>query len=166
MKRTFALLLCVLLIAVGAFTVSAETTAASTTQEGEGTEIVTEIYYEIVRKDPSPYPQGTALGMLILGGMLILAAVVLLCIFLFAFPRWGLMKNKPIRAGKGEEEKNDTLTDEVPTVQETEEIPLVAEEGEDTQSATTEDPIITELLNTNSSVEEEKVNTVKLEDLF
>ncbi len=146
MKRILSLLLCMLFIAVGAFSVSAETTAVPTTQEGEEAETVTEIYYEIVTKEPSPYPQGAALNLLITGGILILLGVALLCIFLFGFPRWGLLKNKPMSVKKKE---NETL-----------------EADEDTQPTASEDPAVTESSDSISPDEEEKNNAVKLEDLF
>ncbi len=154
MKQCIAWLLCILLVTAGALSVSAETTtAAPTTQEVVETEIVT--YYEIVQKDPTPYPQGAALGMLILGGSLVLVAVALLCIFLFAFPRWGLVKNKPVKNGKAE-------SDELCAPEE----PLVAETEEVTPSDEDKEPADAESADDAEPAKAEEETAVKLEELF
>ena len=171
MKRAIALLLCILLVFVGALSVSAEpeTTAATTVQddadEGETYE------YEVISKERSPYPRGAAMGMLLLGGVMILVAIFLLCIFLFAFPRWGLMKTVPSK-------KNETPADEEATITETpaEEVPLVqeaAEEMTDPSGSVIDTPFIAELLEEvaeetaeEETVETQEQTTVKLEDLF
>ena len=107
MKRCMALLLCVWLFAAGAFAVTAEsTTVGDVTQ----TEIVTQttIYYEeveveVLEKVQSPFPGGMSLALIIVGGMFVLVAIALLCVFLFAFPRWGLVKLEKTKAEENEE---------------------------------------------------------------
>ena len=97
MKQWIALLSCVWLLAMGAFSVSADSTTASWGDVTQ-TEIVTQttVFYEkveveVLEKVSSPYPSGTALVCIIVGGFFVLLAIALLCVYLFAFPRWGLM---------------------------------------------------------------------------
>ncbi len=100
MKRCMALLLCVWLLMMGALGVSADSTTATVGGDVTETEIITQttIYYEevqveVVEKVRSPYPQGNALACILLGGSFLLLAIALLCVFLFAFPRWGLVES-------------------------------------------------------------------------
>ena len=99
MKRFLALLLALWLLAT-ACTVSADTTSA---MEGNVTqaETITQTTaineeIEVLEKVSAAVPDGTALALIVLGGVMIVLAIVLLCVFLFAFPRWGLMKNPPV----------------------------------------------------------------------
>lgn len=99
MKRCIALLLCVWLFVLGAFAVAADSTTATVGGDVTQTEIITQttIYYEeveveVLEKVKSPYPSGTALVCIVIGVVFLLGAIALVCIYLFAFPRWGLLK--------------------------------------------------------------------------
>ncbi|MBE6768593.1 MAG: hypothetical protein E7549_06745 [Ruminococcaceae bacterium] len=101
MKQWIAFLLCLWLLTLGAFSVAADSTTATVGGDVTQTEIITQttVYYEeveveILEKVQSPYPDGTALVCIIVGGVFILVAVALVCIYLFAFPRWGLVKSE------------------------------------------------------------------------
>lgn len=162
MKQCIALLLCVLLMAAGALAVSAETTTAPLAEEIVETVIITETtyyevtYYEETETVQSGALQGAALGMLILGGTLILSGIALLCIFLFAFPRWGLVKKAPSAPST---ENEDAPQEDDTSVQETEaELPALSSDEED---AVTEQP-----LEEVPPAEDEPHTAVKLEDLF
>ena len=177
MKRALALLLCILLVFVGALAVSAEseTTTATTVQDDveEG-----EVYeYEVITKERSPYPRGAAMGMLLLGGVMILVAIFLLCIFLFAFPRWGLMKTVSSKKNETPAAEESAIT-EVPaegeplmqeTLQEMAEpsesvidTPFIAELLEEVA----EEEIVEEVTEEEATAETQEKTTVKLEDLF
>lgn len=170
MKKAFALLLCMLLVFVGALSVAAETTtgAVSATAPVEETEETYTETYEVISKEQSPYPRGSALAMLLLGGLLVVLAVALLCIFLFAFPRWGLMKNVPQKEKTVESE----TTDDVPTQAEDpeeqpEESPITTETVE--ESISEKEALIAELLEdvpSEGPTEQTESDFVKLEDLF
>lgn len=171
MKKAFALLLCMLLVFVGALSVAAETTtgASSTTVLVEDEAENNNEIYEVISKERSPYPRGSALAMLLLGGLLVILAVALLCIFLFAFPRWGLVKNVPQKKKIIETETTEELpvpTEETPEEQ-SEEFPVTAEPAEETRSE--KEALIAELLEDMPSEEpsaQTESTSVKLEDLF
>ncbi len=124
MKQWIALLLCVCLSVTGAFAVSADSTTATMEGDVTQTEIITNttIYYEeveveVLEKVQSPYPDGTALACIIVGGLFVVLAIVLLCIYLFAFPRWGLVKTPKAEdvaeeAAVTEENTDEQVTDE------------------------------------------------------
>lgn len=128
MKQWVALLLCVWIALSGAFAVSAAGTTTDAFADVTQTEIITQttVYYEeveveVLEKVQAPYPKGTALALIILGGVLLISAVALLCIYLFAFPRWGL-----VQPSKTKEIPKETVTSEEvssPLVEETPETP-------------------------------------------
>ncbi len=99
MKRWAAFLFVTLLVMTSGMTVWAETTTAETLGDVTQTEIITqttviyeEVEVEVLEKVHSAFPDGTALALIVIGGVFVLLSVTLLCVFLFAFPRWGLMK--------------------------------------------------------------------------
>ncbi len=171
MKKAFALLLCMLLVFVGALSVAAETTtgAVSTTVSVEETEETYTEIYEVISDERSPYPQGSALAMLLLGGLLVVLAIALLCIFLFAFPRWGLMKNVPQKkkAVASETAEESPAPTEGTPEERPEESPITTESVEETRSE--KEALIAELLEDVSPeepTEQTESAAVKLEDLF
>lgn len=134
MKHWIALLLCVCFFATGAFAVSADTTTATMEGDVTRTEIITNttIYYEeveveVLEKVQSPYPDGTALVCIIVGALFVVVAIALLCIYLFAFPRWGLMKTP-----QAEDVEEETVTEDSDTEEKT-------DGAEDTSSVSLED---------------------------
>ncbi len=171
MKKAFALLLCTLLVFVGVLSVAAETTtgAVSTTIPVEETEETYTEIYEVISNERSPYPRGSALAMLLLGGLLVVLAIALLCIFLFAFPRWGLVKNVSQKKKAIATEMAEELpapTEETPEEQ-PEESPIATEAVEETRSE--KEALIAELLEDVSPeepTEQTESAAVKLEDLF
>ena len=114
MKRLFAWVLSLWLLGA-AFAVSAESTTAD---KGGNVTQTTSVYeqVEVLEKMTSVFPDGTALAMIVLGGVMILLAIALLCVFLFGFPRWGLVKNPPVTREKEDDiPPTEDVSEEVPT---------------------------------------------------
>ncbi|MBE6757006.1 MAG: hypothetical protein E7552_00440 [Ruminococcaceae bacterium] len=132
MKQWIALLLCVWIAVSGAFAVSAKSTTTDMSGDYTQTEVITNttVYYEdveveVVEKVHAPYPKGTSLALIILGGVLVIAAIALLCVFLFAFPRWGLIRQPATKNEVPAAPLEPAVSEEVPStpIEETKEAP-------------------------------------------